>query len=79
MKNWKLRALALLLLLSMALTGCAAGTETEAAAGEEEAWIDSVTLEEVDLEDEAVALGGLRGYPGHHAAGGLRYPGEKER
>ena len=33
MKNWKLRALALLLLLSMALTGCAAGTKTEAAAG----------------------------------------------
>ena len=63
MKNWKLRALALLLLLSMALTGCAAGTETEAAAGEEEAWIDSVTLEEVDLEDEAVALAASAAIP----------------
>lgn len=63
MKNWKLRALALLLLLSMALTGCAAGTETEVAAGEEEAWIDSVTLEEVDLEDEAVALAASAAIP----------------
>ena len=63
MKNWKLRALALLLLLSMALTGCAAGTETAAAAGEEEAWIDSVTLEEVDLEDEAVALAASAAIP----------------
>lgn len=63
MKNWKLRALALLLLLSMALTGCAAGTKTEAAAGEEEAWIDSVTLEEVELEDEAVALAASAAIP----------------
>lgn len=63
MKNWKLRALALLLLLSMALTGCAAGTKTKAAAGEEEAWIDSVTLEEVELEDEAVALAASAAIP----------------
>jgi hypothetical protein len=63
MKNWKLRALALLLLLSMALTGCAAGAENGEADGDQDAWIDSVTLEEVDLEDEAVALAASAAIP----------------
>ncbi len=65
MKNWKLRALALLLLLAMALSGCAASeTQTgESAAEQEEAWVDSVALEEVDLEDEAVALAASAAIP----------------
>ena len=60
MKLLKKRVLALLLLFVMALSGCATSVEhTDTSSDETEeqdAWVDSVTLEEVDLEEEAVAL-----------------------
>ena len=65
MRMWKARMMALLLLLAMVLSGCAAPAEDETADETEEqaAWVDSVALEEVDLEDEAVALAASAAIP----------------
>lgn len=57
----------LLLLLAMILSGCAAPVADEGTSAEEvqedAAWVDTVTLEEVDLEDEAVALAASAAIP----------------
>ena len=66
MKMWKKRAMVLLLLLAMILSGCAAPAADEGTSAEDQedaAWVDTVTLEEVDLEDEAVALAASAAIP----------------